>query len=118
WGAPYKTPYTIPKSTVAFNFDPSVHAEVQKWAECFGVWEVVREFVLEEDEDTLGAIEEAYKNRLPIFGCAPMARGKDLNAYLSAGVRLDHESYDHGEVVEKMRKGMHMVIRESSVTHF
>ncbi|AFS77570.1 adenine deaminase Ade [Gottschalkia acidurici 9a] len=118
WGAPYKTPYTIPKSTVAFNFDPSVHAEVQKWEECFGVWEVVREFIIEEDEDTLGAVVEAYKNRLPVFGCAPMARGKDLNGYLCSGVRLDHESYDHEEVVEKMRKGMHMLIRESSVTHF
>ncbi|MFR6161646.1 MAG: hypothetical protein ACLUJR_00435 [Mediterraneibacter gnavus] len=51
------------------------------------------------------------KNRLPVFGCAPMARGNDLNGYLCAGVRLDHESYDHEEVVEKMRKGMHMLIR-------
>ena len=47
-----------------------------------------------------------------------MARGKDLNGYLCSGVRLDHESYDHEEVLEKMRKGMHMLIRESSVTHF
>ena len=47
-----------------------------------------------------------------------MARGKDLSGYLCAGVRLDHESYDHEEVVEKMRNGMNMVIRESSVTHF
>lgn len=118
WGAPYKTPYTIPKSTVAFNFNPEVHAEVQKWDDCVGVWETVTESVTEEDEDTLGAIEQGFKNRLPILGCAPMARGKTLNGYLSAGVRLDHESYDHEEVVEKMRKGMHMVIRESSVTHF
>jgi len=47
-----------------------------------------------------------------------MARGNDLNGYLCAGVRLDHESYDHEEVVEKMRKGMHMLIRESCVPHF
>ena len=47
-----------------------------------------------------------------------MARGKELNGYLCAGIRLDHESYDHEEVVEKMRNGMHMLIRESSVTHF
>ena len=118
WGAPYKTPYTIPQSTVAFNFTKEVHAEVQQWPECYGVWETVREFLQEEDEDTLGAIAEAYKNRLPVFGCAPMARGNDLNGYLCGGVRLDHESYDHEEVVEKMRKGMHMLIRESSVTHF
>ncbi|MGL4773400.1 MAG: adenine deaminase [Clostridium sp.] len=118
WGAPYKTPYTFPQSTVAFNFTKEVHETVQKWPECFGVWETVREYVTEEDEDTLGAIEVAAKNRLPVFGCAPMARGKELNGYLCAGIRLDHESYDHEEVVEKMRNGMHMLIRESSVTHF
>ncbi len=118
WGAPYKTPYTVPQSTVSFNFTKDVHETVQKWPECFGVWETVTEFVQEEDEDTLGAIAEAYKNNLPVFGCAPMARGTKLNGYLCSGVRLDHESYDHEEVVEKMRKGMHMLIRESCVTHF
>jgi len=118
WGAPYKTPYTIPTSTISCNFTPEIHAKVQKWPECFGVWETVREAIQEEDENALGAIVEAAKHRLPIFGCAPMARGKELNGYLCAGVRLDHESYDHEEVVEKMRKGMHMLIRESSVTHF
>jgi len=118
WGAPYKTPYTIPKSTVAYNFTKETHREVQQWPECFGVWETVREFLQEEDEDTLGAIAEAAKNRLPVFGCAPMAMGNDLNGYLCGGVRLDHESYTHEEVVEKMRKGMHMLIRESCVTHF
>ena len=118
WGAPYKTPYTFPESTISCNFNPEIHREVQKWPECFGVWETVREAVTEEDYNTLAAISEASKNRLPVFGCAPMARGNDLNGYLCAGVRLDHESYDHEEVVEKMRKGMHMLIRESSVTHF
>lgn len=118
WGAPYRTPYTVPQSTVAFNFTREVHEQVQNWPQCYGVWETVREFVNERDEETLGAISLAFKNRLPVFGCAPMARGKELDAYLCGGVRLDHESYDHEEVVEKMRKGMHMVIRESSVTHF
>ncbi|MEG1858452.1 MAG: amidohydrolase family protein, partial [Pseudoflavonifractor sp.] len=118
WGAPYKTPYTNPKSTVAFNFTPEVHEEVQKWPECNGVWEVVREAIIEEDEDALGALALAHSNRLPIFGCAPMARGKDLNGYLCSGVRLDHESYTHEEVVEKMRNGMHMLMRESTITRF
>ena len=30
WGAPYKTPYTIPESTVAFNFTKEVHQEDRK----------------------------------------------------------------------------------------
>ncbi len=118
WGAPFKTPYTFPKSTVNFNVTHEVHKEIQQWPECFGVWETVREFIQEEDEDVLGAISEAWSNRLSVFGCAPMARGKDLNSYLCAGVRLDHESYDHEEVMEKLRKGMYVLIRESSVAHF
>ncbi|MBR2675249.1 MAG: adenine deaminase [Mogibacterium sp.] len=118
WGAPYTSPYTVPKSTINFNMTKEVHEVVQKWEECFGVWETVTEFVLEEDEDTLGAMAAAYNNRLPVFGCAPFAVGNRLNGILCGGVRLDHESYSHEEVVEKMRKGMHMLIRESCVTHF
>ena len=90
WGAPYKTPYTIPESTVAFNFTEEVHKEVQQWPECYGVWETVRESMQEEDENTLGAIAQAMKNRLPVFGCAPMAVGNDLNGYLCGGVRATH----------------------------
>lgn len=118
WGAPHQTPYTFPKSTISYNFNHETHKKVQLSDRCFGVWETVREFIEEEDENTLGAIVEAKNNRLPVFGCAPMAVGKDLNGYICAGVRLDHESYSHEEVVEKLRKGMHVLIRESSVTHF
>ncbi|QQZ08741.1 adenine deaminase C-terminal domain-containing protein [Heyndrickxia vini] len=118
WGAPYKTPYTIPKSTIAYNITPEVQKEVQSWPQCFGVWETVREAVQTLDEDTMETLAIAHNNHLPIFGCAPMARGNNLNEYLSAGIRLDHESYDHEELVEKARKGMHVLIRESSVTNF
>ena len=47
-----------------------------------------------------------------------MARGKELNEFLMSGVRVDHESYDHQEFLEKARKGVHVVIRESAVTKF
>ncbi|VFS49571.1 adenine deaminase C-terminal domain-containing protein [Budvicia aquatica] len=47
-----------------------------------------------------------------------MTRGKKLNSVLCAGLRLDHESYDHQEMMEKVRKGMYVLIRESSISHF
>lgn len=118
WGLPFTTPYTLPKSNVGFNVDKNVHEELQKRPEVFGVWETVTEFVENEDPDVLGAIEAARSNRLPVFGCAPMTRGERLNSVLCAGVRLDHESYDHEEMMEKVRKGMHVLIRESSISHF
>jgi adenine deaminase len=118
WGAPCKTPYTVPTSTVGHYFRPDDHEQAQRWPECIGVWETVREFVQELDPDVLAAIAIAERNRLPVFGCAPMARGHRLSSYLCAGVRLDHESYTVDEVVEKLRNGLYVVIRESSVAHF
>ncbi|MET4692461.1 adenine deaminase [Endozoicomonas lisbonensis] len=118
WGLPFTTPYTLPKSTVGFDVTPEVHKEVQKWPEVFGVWETVSEFVENKHDGVMGAIETAQENNLPVFGCAPMTTGERLNGILSAGVRLDHESYDHKEAMEKIRKGMFLLIRESSISHF
>ena len=118
WGLPYKTPYTIPTSTVAYSVTAKDHEKYQKDPRCFGVWELVREAVQTRDEDTLAALVAAMKQHKPIFGCSPLARGKDLNQYLMSGVRVDHESYDHEELLEKARKGIHTIIRESAVTKF
>jgi adenine deaminase len=118
WGAPCKTPYTIPTSTVGHYFGPAEHEAAQTWPECVGVWETVREFIQEEDPAVMAALEVADRNRLPVFGCAPMATGPRLTSYCCAGIRLDHESYDAEECREKLRNGMYVIIRESSVAHF
>jgi adenine deaminase len=118
WGAPCKTPYTLPRSNVGHYFGPEDHKATHDWPECVGIWETVREFIQEMDGDALAAIEIARQSRLPVLGCAPMARGANLNSYLAAGVRLDHESYTADEMLEKLRNGMFVVIRESSISHF
>lgn len=118
WGAPCKTPYTMPTSTVGHYFGPDDHRETHEWPECIGIWETVREFIQEEDEDVFEALEIAEKNNLPVFGCAPMCKGHKLASYVNAGVRLDHESYTHDEALEKLRNGMFVVVRESSISHF
>lgn len=118
WALPYKTPYTIPKSTIAYNVTAKDHAKYHQDSRCFGIWELVREAVKTKDQDTLEAICLAKKYHRPIFGCSPLATGKELNEYLMSGVRVDHESYDHKEFLEKARKGMHTIIRESAVTKF
>jgi adenine deaminase len=118
WGAPCKTPYTLPRSNVGHYFGPREHEATHHWPECVGIWETVREFIQEMDKDVLSALEIARKSRLPVLGCAPMARGANLNSYLAAGVRLDHESYTAEEMLEKLRNGMFVLIRESSISHF
>ncbi|MBD9570144.1 adenine deaminase [Ensifer sp. ENS08] len=51
-----------------------------------------------------------------IDGHAPLLSGKDLNGYLAAGIRTDHECTSAEEAMEKIRKGMHILVREGSVS--
>jgi adenine deaminase len=55
----------------------------------------------------------AGKGKL-IDGHAPGLRGRSLNAYALAGVRSDHESTEIEEAREKLRLGMHLLVREGS----
>lgn len=58
---------------------------------------------------------EAFHGR-HIDGHAPMLSGRDLNAYIAAGIRTEHEATTAKEALEKLRKGMRILIREGSVS--
>lgn len=47
-------------------------------------------------------------------GHAPLLSGRDLNAYIAAGIRSDHECTGLAEAEEKLRLGMHIMIREGT----
>jgi adenine deaminase len=49
-----------------------------------------------------------------VDGHAPGLRGRNLNAYILAGVHSDHESTELAEAREKLRLGMHILLREGS----
>lgn len=51
-----------------------------------------------------------------IDGHAPMVRGRELNAYLACGICTCHETTSTAEAREKLRKGMHVLIREGTVS--
>ncbi|MGC9364350.1 MAG: adenine deaminase [Fidelibacterota bacterium] len=49
-----------------------------------------------------------------IDGHAPLVRGRELSAYIAAGIRSDHESSEIEEAREKLQKGMFLMIRDGS----
>lgn len=51
-----------------------------------------------------------------IDGHAPLLGGLDLNGYVAAGIRTDHETTTTDEALEKIQKGMTVLIREGSVS--
>jgi len=55
----------------------------------------------------------AYSDRIK-DGHAPLITGKALNAYISAGIRSDHECTRLAEAREKLRGGMQIMIREGT----
>lgn len=57
----------------------------------------------------------AFRGR-HIDGHCPQLSGRDLNAYISAGIRTEHEATTAGEAREKLQKGMRVLIREGSVS--
>lgn len=70
--------------------------------------------VIARDKDLLEKIKLGIENYKRIDGHAPKLSGKNLNAYISTGISSDHECTNKGEALEKLKKGMFIMIREGT----
>jgi len=70
--------------------------------------------VLFDDEEVLKKIQHAKNNNKPVDGHAPGLRGDDATKYIAAGISTDHECFTFEEGLEKLQKGMKVIIREGS----
>ncbi|MFC5194941.1 adenine deaminase [Bizionia hallyeonensis] len=70
--------------------------------------------VLFDDEEVLKKIAWAKHYNKPVDGHAPGLRGDDLSKYINAGITTDHECFTYEEGLEKLQKGMKVLIREGS----
>lgn len=68
--------------------------------------------VIEGKEDVLRKIKVAGGKI--IDGHGPEITGKDLNAYIAAGIKTEHECTTIGEMMDRIRLGMYVLIREGS----
>lgn len=81
--------------------------------QCIGLGEVMNyPGVIHRDANVLGKVAAAVGKA--VDGHAPGVSGHDLNAYVAAGIGSDHESVGLEEAREKLRRGMHIMIREGS----
>ncbi len=70
--------------------------------------------VLFQDDEVMKKIATAKKYNKPIDGHAPGLRGDDVSRYIAAGISTDHECFTYDEALEKLHKGMKIIIREGS----
>lgn len=72
--------------------------------------------VICKDKNVMDKLKLAYKNKKNVDGHAPHISGEELNAYILSGVSTDHECTTQEEMMEKLRLGMYIMIREGSAT--
>lgn len=70
--------------------------------------------VIYKDESVLKKLAWAKHFNKPIDGHAPGLIGDDLSTYINSGISTDHESYTFEEGLEKLQKGMKILVREGS----
>lgn len=70
--------------------------------------------VLFDDTEVMKKIAWAKHYNKPIDGHAPGVIGDDITKYINAGMSTDHECFTYNEALEKLQKGMKILIREGS----
>lgn len=89
-------------------------ARLMKSPYAFGLGEMMNfPAVVSGDDEALDKLALFHGRSLD--GHAPMARGKELNAYRAAGIQNCHENVSAEEAKEKLRLGMAVMLREGSV---
>ena len=72
--------------------------------------------VIHNDPEVLAKIKQAHLHHKPVDGHAPALTGLDLDQYIKAGISTDHEATTLDEALEKISKGMKILIRNGSST--
>ncbi|WP_199619757.1 amidohydrolase family protein [Paenibacillus alkalitolerans] len=103
--------------TAGADFTAEVVERLIEWDDIDGLAEVMNYVgVIEQHERMRGIVEAARKAGKIAQGHAPTVRGRSLSAYLTAGIDSDHECRNGEEALEKIRAGMIVEIRESSMS--
>ena len=71
--------------------------------------------VTSRDPQTMKSLIQMHKKNCIINGHTAGASGKKLNAYVSSGIFSCHEPINFEQVIERLRLGMWIMIREGSI---
>jgi adenine deaminase len=112
----FMAPSCVPATsmeTSGFRLEPRDIKKALRWKRVLGLGELM-DFpgTINANPHVLEKVQAAQGR--PKDGHAPGVRGKALNAYLSPIIGSDHESTEYEEGLEKLRRGMRLMIREGS----
>lgn len=121
-GLPLDVRFMLPSCVPATPMDES--GAVLDWRALDGFYDHPRVLGLAEvmnyvgvvagDSQVLEKLSAAQVAHKRIDGHAPGLSGKELDAYVAAGVYSDHECSDAADAMEKLRRGQVIMIREGT----
>ncbi|OKY77741.1 MAG: Adenine deaminase AdeC [Candidatus Methanohalarchaeum thermophilum] len=111
-------PSCVPSTSSEFETNggkigPNNVKKALEWDETIGLGEVMNyEEVISGEDKYHQMIKETVKAKKTVEGHAPGLSLKKLNSYIAAGPSSCHESTTKEEGLQKVRLGMHLMIRE------
>ncbi len=112
--------YMMPSCVPSISFEDNGHTlnseDLEKFLDnpkVLGLGEVMDVSSVLNTEDGMMKKLMCFRKKY-IDGHAPNVSGKELNAYITAGVKTDHECSTLEDATEKIRRGMYVIIREGS----
>jgi len=111
---PSCVPTTTMETAGATILDSDIYKYLNNWPDSvIGLAELMNfPGVISKDDQILSKLIIAGSK--PKDGHAPLLSGKLLDGYIIAGLHSDHECTNFEEAIEKLRKGMHIMIREGT----
>ncbi len=110
-GAPACVPAS-PLESPGASFSPADVAALSREPGVIGVAEMMNFPAVVAGEP--GELSKLLLSGRPADGHAPGVLGRDLDAYVAAGISTDHEATTAAEALEKRRRGLWVLLREAS----
>ena len=107
------------KETAGADFGPAEVAEMLTWPRVIAVAEVMDYMgVVNGSPKMVGIVEAGLEAEVLIQGHSPLLVGRDLNAYVAAGIDNDHELRQGDEGLEKLRLGILPLLKVSTFGNY
>lgn len=112
---PSCVPSVLGHETAGAYFGPEEIAEMLTWRRVISLAEVMDYIgVVGNDARMRGIVDAALERGVNIQGHAPRLMGRELNAYIAAGIDNDHECRLGPEILEKLRLGLLPLVKLGS----
>jgi adenine deaminase len=110
---PLTPPFPEFETSIGLTFED--YKELLNEDNVLGLGEFYWNRILNLDKFHEELIEYTLSLGKTVHGHSSGAKGKKLNAYISMGIKSCHEPISVDEVIERIRLGLHLILREGSV---